>query len=567
LSRNTLKLATAVALSAGLVLGATACSSSGGGSAAPKATAKASTANDINTVPASQLKQGGTLNYPVDQYSTQWNVMTAESQNEGSIVDTMGPLMPQLFQSDAQGNISANASYLTGATVATVGGKQVVTYEINPKAKWSDGTPITWKDFEADWNDQSGKNPKFAALSTVGYSQIASVAQGKNAQEVVVTYSSPYSEWKGLFSPLYPASQVATVDGFNNAYKNKIPVTAGPFKVGSMNPTTKVVTVVRDPNWWGPKPVLDAINFRALDASSTPGAFASGEIDWVDVGPSVAIYKQVKTVANTAVRVAYGANWRQAWINGKSPLLSDANVRQAIFQALNRDAIAKGDLSDLPWVIKPLNNHFLVSSGVGYQDNSGPLGQFDASAAGAKLDAAGWKMGADGLRHKDGKTLEFNLTIPSGTPVATNEATVMTAMLKAVGVKLDTVSLDGVTFFNDLNAEKFDMTIFSATANTPYFPLGNAESSYLSPTPATAGANISQIGSPQLDAALNKAGAETDTTTYYADINAADALIWQEAVNLPLYQRPQIVAEKSTLANFGAFGYQTTDWTAIGFTK
>ncbi|SEK28196.1 ABC transporter family substrate-binding protein [Streptacidiphilus jiangxiensis] len=566
MSRNTLKLATAVALSAGLVLGASACSSSGG-TAAPKATEKASTANDINTVPASQLKQGGTLNYPVDQYSTQWNVMTAESQNEGSIVDTMGPLMPQLFQSDAQGNITANPDYLTSATVATVGGKQVVTYEINPKAKWSDGTPITYKDFQVDWQDQNGSNPKMAALSTVGYNQIASVVQGKNAQEVVVTYSSPYAEWKGLFAPLYPASQVSTVDGFNNAYKNKIPVTAGPFKVQTMNATTKVVTVVRDPNWWGAKPVLDTINFRALDSSSTPGAFASGEIDFIDVGPSIAIYKQVKGVANTAVRVAYGANWRQAWINGKSPNLTDPNVRQAIFQALNRDAIAKGDLTGLPWVIKPLNNHFLVSSGVGYQDNSGDLGKFDPSAAGTKLDAAGWKMGSDGYRHKDGKTLEFNLTIPSGTPVATNESNVMTAMLKAVGVKLDTVSLDGVTFFNDLNAEKFDMTIFSATAATPYFPLGNVESSYQSPTPQNAGANISQIGSAQLDAALNKAGADTDVTQYYADINAADGLIWQEAVNLPLEQRPQIFAEKATLANFGAFGYQTTNWLTIGFTK
>ncbi|MEZ0091100.1 ABC transporter family substrate-binding protein [Streptacidiphilus sp. EB129] len=565
MSRNTVKLATAVALSAGLVLSASACSSSGK-SAAP-AVAKKSTDNDINPVDSTTLKQGGTFNYAVDQYSTQWNSNNAESQNEASIADTEGPLLPQLFTTDAAGTFSANPDYLTSATVATVGGKQVTTYDINPKAHWSDGTPITWKDFQANALMQNGTNPKINATSTAGYSQIASVTQGKDQYEAVVTYSSPYSEWKGLFFPFYPASQIGTVDGWENSYKNKIPVTGGPFKVQSMNPTTKVVTEVADPNWWGAKPVLSTIHFITLDASATPGAFASGEIDFEDVGPSVEIYKQAKQVANTSIRVAYGSNWRQAWINAKSPNLTDPNVRQALFQAIDRNAIAKGDLSALPWVIKPLNNHFLVASAAGYQDNSGDLGKFDQTAAGAKLDAAGWKMGSDGFRQKNGQDLAFTLKIPSGTPVATQEAAAMTAMYKAIGVKMATDSVDGVQFFNDLNAEKFDMTIFSATALPPFLPLNNAEASYQAPNKGNAGANISQLGSPALDAQLAKAGGDTDTTQYYADINAADAMIWQEAVNLPLYQRPQIFAAKAGLANFGAFGNQTTDWTKVGWTK
>ncbi|WP_052440514.1 ABC transporter family substrate-binding protein [Streptacidiphilus anmyonensis] len=568
MSRNTVKLATAVALSAGLVLSATACGSgSGSGTPAPTHSAYAASANQINPVDPSSLKQGGTLNFPVDQYSSQWNVLNADSQNELSIVNTMAPLLPSLYHSSADNKLTPNTDYLTGVTTAMVNGKMVSTYELNPKGKWSDGTPISWKDFQAVWQSSNGTNPKYNATSTTGYSQVASVAQGKDQFEVVVTYSSPFADWQSLFSPLYPASQIGTLDGFNNSYKDKIPVTAGPFKIQSMNPTTKVVTEVRDPNWWGSKPVLDQINFRTIDAQTEPSAFASGEIDLTDIGPQVSAYKKAKTVSGTDIRVAGAPNLRQLLLNGQSPMLTDQNVRQAIFQGINRIAIGQSDLSGLPWDIQSLNNHFLVNNANGYADNAGDLGKYDPSAAGAKLDAAGWKMGSNGYRSKGGKELDLTLEIPAGTPVATNESQLLVPMMKSIGIKLSVTIGAQDQFFNDVQAGKFDMTIFSGIGAIPFFPLTNSQASFQAPVKGNIGQNFSRLGSPELDAAMNKAGTDTDSATYLADINKADSLLWQLAVNLPLYQRPQIVGAKSTLANYGAFGFQDTDWTKIGFTK
>ncbi|MFF7677533.1 ABC transporter substrate-binding protein [Actinacidiphila glaucinigra] len=151
---------------------------------------------------------------------------------------------------------------------------------------------------------QNGRNPAYTPVSTSGYEQIASVAQGSDARHVVVTYATPFSEWQTLFSPLYPAWQIDTPRNFDTSYKNRIPVTAGPFRISRMDPTTKVVSEVRDPHWWGSEPVLDGINFRTLDAASTPGAFASGEIDVEDIGPDVAAYKQAGKVPHTSIRVA-----------------------------------------------------------------------------------------------------------------------------------------------------------------------------------------------------------------------------------------------------------------------
>lgn len=568
MSRSTLTLATATALTSGLALFLSACSGGGSSSSAPKPqqTRIAATANQINPVDPAKLKQGGTLNFPVDQYSTQWNIYNADSQNELSVVNTMAPMLPTLFHSSAANVLSANTDYLVNVQNEIKDGKQTTTYQLNPKGKWSDGTPIGWKDFEAVWRSSNGKDTHYSATSTTGYDQIASVAMGKDQFEVVVTYATPFADWQSLFSPLYPASQIGTLNGFNTSYKNRIPVTGGPFKVQSMNPTTKVVTEVRDPAWWGAKPVLDQINFRTIDGATEPGAFASGEIDVTNIGPSVDAYKRDKTVSGASIRVAGAPNLRQLLLNGQSPALTDQNVRQALFQGINRTAIGQSDLSGLPWKIEPLNNHFLVNNAEGYSDNAGALGAYDPKAAGAKLDAAGWKMGGNGYRSKDGKELDLTLEIPAGTPVATNESQLLVPMMKAIGIKLSVRNGAADQFFNDIEAGKFDLTIFSGIGGLPFFPLTNSEATFLAPTSAGVGQNYSRLGSPALDAQMRKAGTEIDHKAYLADITAADKMLWELAVNLPLYQRPAIEGTKSTLANYGAFGFQDTDWTKIGFT-
>jgi peptide/nickel transport system substrate-binding protein len=569
MSRRFVKMATATALSAGLVLSASACSSSSGTKAKSQPTsAPVATLNEVNPQPISALKQGGTLNWPEDQWSTQWNNLNASSQNEESIAQTMGALLPQLFISDAQNQITPNPDYLTSVTNQMVNGKQVTTYNINPKAHWSDGTPITWKDFQVNWMVQNGSNPKYSSVADgTGYSQIASVVQGTSATQAVVTYSQPFADWQSLFSLLYPGEEMDTPAKFNSAYLNAIPVTAGPFKLGSLNPTTKVVTVVRDPKWWGAPPVLDSINFRTLDDSAMPGAFASGEIDLEDIGPDVSAYKQAVQVKGTSIRVAGGPNLRQLLLNGASPLLSDEQVRQAVFLAINRQAIGEADLSGMPWPIKPLNNHFLVNNAAGYQDNSGGLGAFDPSKASSLLAAAGWTKGSGQYLTKGGKTLELRLAIPSGVPTATTEAQAMTAMLGNVGIKVDTQVDDTNDFFNDVSAGSFDMTIFSGIGAIPYFPLTNSQASFQSPVKGNIGQNYSRIGTPAIDALMVKAGTEINHAAYIADINAADAQLWQLAVNLPLYQRPELEATNPKLANWGAFGFATTDYTKIGWMK
>ncbi|MBS2963317.1 ABC transporter family substrate-binding protein [Actinocrinis puniceicyclus] len=551
------------AASLAVALGASACSSSKA-APAPKSAPKA-TVNDINAVPRSELKQGGTLTWPLDQFSTQWNYNEADGP-EQSTFDVVSALLPGPFHFDAGGTPSADTDYLAGEpTVTTVAGKQTVTYELNPKAKWSDGTPITEADYAAQWKALNGSNSAYNVASTTGYAQISNVAAGKSQYEVVVTFSSNFADWKSLFSPLYPASTNSTPEAFNKGWLSKIPVTAGPFKFDSFNATDKTVTVVRDPNWWADPAILDKIVYKTVDTAALPDAFASGEIDWFDIGPSASAYKKAVGVSGAKIRVAGGPNFRHLTMNGKSPNL-DQNVRQAVAEAIDRGAIAKSDLAGLPWPDKPLNNHFFVNNQNGYQDNAGTVGKYDPTAAKALLQQDGWTQGSGQYLTKNGKPLELKIVIPDGVKVSANEATLIQHFLAQVGIKLDIDAVNSDDFFDKyVNPGQFDLTVFSWIGND--FPVSSNASIYQNPQGTNIFQNFARVGSAGLDAMLTKAQADLDPKQAIADANAVDAQIWQEAGVIPFYQRPDFVAEKATLANFGAFGFADRVYQNIGFTK
>jgi peptide/nickel transport system substrate-binding protein len=482
-------------------------------------------------------------------------------------------MMPQLFHFDASGKATPNPDYLVSADETTVAGKQTVTYKLNPKAKWSDGTPITYKDFVATWKGEEGSAAGFDVASSTGYDQIASVQRGADDFTVVVTYKTPFSDWKSMFDQfdgagLYPASKISTADGWNKAYLNAIPVTAGPFKLEGMDPTNKTVTVIADPNWWGAKPIVPKIVFRAIeDTSAQADAYNNHEIDAFEVGPQSALYAKIKDTTDSTVHYAGGPDWRHISMNTQSPALKDEAVRKAIYQALDRQQIANVDLKNLgTWKPTVLNNRFFVNNQTGYQDNGAAVA-YNPTAANAALDAAGWVKGGDGIRAKNGVRLELKWIEPQGVKTTSNEAQMVKADLAKIGIGLQETPVSGDDFFDKyINTGNFDITAFAYTGNP--FPISSGAPQIQSVTdPKNIHNNPRLDKNPAIDQALTKALADTDPAQAVADANAADKLATEQASLIPLYQRPQIWATKMNLANFGAFGFQDYDWTKVGFTN
>ncbi len=522
---------------------------------------------DINPTPREQLREGGTLRWAVDQFSTQWNAHHLNGP-EASTAAVLGGLMPGTFRSDERGNLSIDPNYVMSAEVTASSPKQVVAYRLNPKARWSDGKPITWKDYEAQWKALRSPDQGFDIASSTGYERIEKVERGRDEHEVVVTFAKPYGEWQALFNSLYPAETNSDPKKFNEGWLNEIPVTAGPFKLGEINRTAKTVTIERDPKWWGPPAKLDAIVFRALGPEAGINAFASGEVDIVDVGPQPGNFRRVQGVQGGAVREAAGPDFRHFTFNGRSEMLSDVKVRRAVAMAINRDAIARADLTGLNWPARTMNNHFFVNTQTGYQDNAGEVGQFDPQKANELLDEAGWTRSGAG-RSKDGKQLELRFVIPSGVQTSKQEGELAQAMLRDVGVKLDIRTVPTNDFFDRYIAPgNFDIAPFS-WLGTP-FPISSAQSIYEEPVKGPEGKlavkqNFARVGSPEIDQLMAGAQEDLEPASAREMLNQADELIWQEVHSLVLYQRPQITAVKANLANMGSFGFKTAIYQDIGF--
>src|ERR1700729_2480491 len=216
-------LALTAAAAASLVLAA--C---GGSSTAPTSSASGG------------VKSGGSATFALDEDVAGFNVLQA-NDNEFVLAEINDQIWPTAFLIPPNLAPTLDTNLLTSATVTNTS-PQTIVYKINPKATWSDGTPITAADFIYNWQAQSG-NPKYKdvggaaylAASTSGYNQIKSVTSSNGGKTATVVFSSPFSDWRALFGPLIPA-HVAQKVGFNNGFQTfgpAVQVSGGPYTIQS----------------------------------------------------------------------------------------------------------------------------------------------------------------------------------------------------------------------------------------------------------------------------------------------------------------------------------------------
>ncbi|MFE2377996.1 ABC transporter family substrate-binding protein [Streptomyces sp. NPDC059398] len=561
--RRTTVVAIAAALSATLAVAG--CSSSDdGGDSAKKQAAPQVDGQSVNAHPLSDLKQGGSLRFGIDQWITQYNVNQVDGQ-QGDGADLDGAILPDLFDADAKGIGHPNPNFLVSAKVTSTS-PQVVTYQLNPKAKWSDGKPLSWKDFHAQWKALNGTDKAYEAADTTGYSQISKVEQGADAHGVKITFSTPYADWQRLFDPLYPAAYIDTPEKFNKGWTQKAPVTSAAFKVGSYDRTGQTVTLVPDPKWWGNKPKLASIVYRVLDMTAQTEAYLNKEVD-----ETTALlpedYKRLVKEPDTAIR--RGARWDEVHItlNGGRGPLKDVKVRNALQAATDRKGINASFAKDLSFELKPLDNHFFMPNQQGYQDNTSAFDKFDPEKAKKLLDEAGWKSAGEGKpRTKDGKKLTLDYVLSAGgNSASTDQAELVQQMYAAVGVRVEIKKVPANDYFNKfVNTGNFDLASFrnvDEAYTSKLYPV------YQQPKGKNLFQNFGSVGSPKIDALMKKAGEATDHAQSVKLYNEADVEIWKLGHSIELYQRPQILAVRKGLANYGATGLADTDYSKVGWLK
>jgi peptide/nickel transport system substrate-binding protein len=449
-------------------------------------------------------------------------------------------------------------------TTETTGGKQVVTYKINPKAVWSDGTPITSKDFEFTWRIQKSADPTkggcASLISTVGYDQISSVEGADNDKTVTVTYAKPFSDWKSLFT-LYPqhimdktdpkANCTALTAGWPTA--GGIPVASGPYLLdkAGIDVNKKIMTLSKNPKWWGSEPSkLDRVIIQSIgnDPAVSVSALRNNEVQMIYPQPQLDLVKQIKGLEPTITSSTnFGLSFEHLDFNTKDELLGQKVVRQAIAYALNRPDIVAKTVGQFDSRAQVLNNRYFVNNQPDYKDNSGGLyDKADTAKSDALLTGAGFAKGADGIYAKGGKRLSFELMTTQANPLRSNTIDVITQQLKPAGIEikkfLNPDIFAGKEKVRSLEGGQYQIALF-AWVSSPYIS-GN-QSIYQTPQGDSLGQNYTRAGDPKVDALFPQINASTDTKTADDLGNQVDKLLWDDMYTLPLYQKPTFIAYNS----------------------
>ncbi len=518
---------------------------------------------------------GGTATMALDENLVGFNINTSAA-SEFVLQEIMNMVWPQAFITNAKLQSVMNNQLLNSA-VQTSTNPQTIVYTINPKAEWSDGTPITADDFIYNWQAQSGNSQytdvggkPYDDASTAGYSQIESVVGSDpaggaacapgvaadnnvgmcpNGKTVTVTFKPSFADWRSLYSNVVPAHIARTV-GWNTGFSGPSQTISGSwYKIQSYNANQSVV-LVRNPDYWSTPGKLDKIVFSFFsDDSQLVPALQNKEVNVINPSTvNLSIIQNANQVPSTTKAVVPGLEFEHFDFNQADPYLAKLQVREAIAHGVNRQTLITRTVGEISKGIKPLGSRMYVSTQSAYK---GTNYAYSPSKSISLLKELGFKKGSDGYFQPNygpqkGKDLTFTIQSTSGNTIRAETEELFQSQMKSIGIKINIQNYDANTFFGtNLPDGTYQIAEF-AWVSTP-FVSGN-QSIYCSYTDtANCGDNWTHSAEPEVDKLMSTGSSAKSTALEAEDYNKADSILWQDMVTLPLYQKPQFFAWTSNL--------------------
>jgi len=463
-----------------------------------------------------------------------WGVYTVETNT-----------MPRAYDySDSKGYVPS--SLLTGPATLQTTPQQVVTYHINPKAVWSDGQPITSADFQYTWDQIAhGQN----IYDTTGYAQVASVGT-PDPGTAVVTFSSPFANWKSLFGAFYGVfpSHILKGQDRDTAMKDGYTFSGGPWM---MPPGAWVkgqsVKLVPNPNYWGTKPNLSSVTFDFItDTATEQQDFKSGQV--------LAAYPQaqpgqeaLKGTPGTYFDAVTGLSYEGLWYNVEKAPLTDQAVRQALGYAIDRTAIVNQLFGPIQPGAQPIQSWYTPAFGAAY---STPFSKYhlDLSKVSQIMTGAGWTKGANGIWTKNGTTATLELKTTTGNKRRQLTAQILQTELQSAGFQLTvTPEKASVLFGQDLPAGNFQIGLYAQTPsdNDPGQCVIWCSKNVPSAANGNVGENFDRIADANLDVPWKDADTNLDQAARITDAHKGQALLADIVPAFPIDAFPDIVVVNS----------------------
>ena len=586
----------AIALVAGLGLVAGACSSD---KAATTTTAKAGETTTSAAVTTAAPKTtttvakpaGGTVTVALADLFGSGNSLTAEDSLFSNTI-VMNGILPSPYLFNEKAEIFQDKNIIDSAEV-TSKSPQVVTYKMNAKAAWSDGAPIDCSDFQLAWISENGllnaqengadKKDKdgnvvklFAAATTTGYESIKSVECSDGGKTIVTTYADPFADWQGLFGLLLPAHAVAkkaavadiakayaakdvkglaaVAEVWNNGYKTdkgfdkNLFVSGGPFSL-SASEYEKSVTIVRNDKFWGPAAQADEVIFSIIKEDATAvQSLQNGDVQLIQPQPDPDLLKLLEGAKGIHSEVDGGYTFEHLDLNLAFPAFQDKAVRQAVQLCFPREEILAKLIKPVAKDAVVLNNSLYIPAQKDYADVSNGM-KTDIAKAKTLLEGAGWKLNGD-TYEKNGKKLEFKL-LHKKNARRSNEQQLMAASCKLAGIS---VLDDGDDKWSSrAGNSQYDAVVFAWTGS----PLLSSQKSLYY---TKGGQNWNGLSSKEIDAQFDIISKDLDPAKVSAAGKKTAQLLWDEAVTLPIFQFPDLLAYTEKLKN-AIYNPTTSGWT------
>ncbi len=536
------------------VLALPGCSLSGeSDSAAPRDTSRTLRNTDWVRAAPNRVAAGGTLRLAVDAIPDNFNPL----QTDGSMSDAatiLAPTAGSAIRITANGGWRVDPDYATSVEV-TDKSPLTIAVQLNRRAVWQGGTPITSKDMVAFWRAQNGSKPAFKVSSTAGFEGISQVkANGRYAYSV--TFEKPTGEWPLYVYPRLPANVSSSPKLFNSAFRKRAIPSNGPFNVSAIDANTGTVTETPNPRWWGARPRLTKIVWRVATAEVQARAYAANELDAVDV--QAATYDTVK--GHGSLQSAFGLEWSQLTLNGARGPLKDINVRRAVAHAVNRTQIADRAAREVGVKGTTLGSFIYLPGQRGYHDSSGAIA-YDPKESTRLLARAGYAKNSRGTMARKGKILLLTMPVPTKTPTNSVRARAIKSDLKKVGIAVSLRTVPAETFFNKyVITLNFDIVTFAWRGSA--FPVAATEPLFF---PVDSGQNFTGLRDDRLGAAWNQANSALDETKRHEIVRSIDGRLLNEVPIVPIAVTPVTVAVRNRVLNYGASQFEQPDWTRVGF--
>lgn len=509
--------------------------------------------------------RAGTLVYAHgSQFPENLSPLTGEGGSSAAVVGVMIRLLPAPFRTLPDYTIEPDDDLLAAEpTLEETAAGQVVTYEVNPDAVWSDGTAITVDDFEFTWRLQRSSDPAdggcASLISTIGYDQIESVQPGQGDNTVVVTYSSPFPDWKSLFQ-LYPAHVMdrgddaancaATTRGWPIAAGLPADISGGPWQLEAENIDVgeQTMTLTPNPEWYGDGPLLERLVYKTL-GTEVPGvavaALRSGEVNLITSQPQPDLVDAVRQLGpDITSEVTFGLSFQHLDMNTADVHLGKPEVRRAFALALDRTALVAATAGAFDDRAQVLNNRFYVNTQPEYRDNAPPQYQSqDIAGAQVLLESVGYVPGPDGVyTHPQDGQLRLTMSTLPNNPLFEQTIDLASAQVAEAGFAItkliDPDIFAGADRPTSLESRGFDIALFAWTSS-PYV------SGFVEIYRSGGGQNYAGDSNTEVDALLEQLSTEVDPEVAADLANRADALLWADMVTLPLYQNPTLTAWSS----------------------